>query len=204
MQPIKNIIFDLGGVFMNLDFSLTQQAFVSLGISEFAQMFTQHHANNLFEELETGRISDGDFYEKFREATNSQLSNQQIKIAWNALILDFPPERMQWLEEIRTRYNIYLYSNTNSIHYEAFTDIVRKENGCDNFDQYFIKAYYSHRLGLRKPYVESFQRILTEQNLTAAETLFIDDTAKNIEGAQKAGLQTIHLVAPKTVLDLDL
>lgn len=204
MQPIKNIIFDLGGVFMNLDFSLTQQAFVSLGISEFAQMFTQHHANNLFEELETGRISDGEFYEKFREVTNSQLSNQQIKTAWNALILDFPPERMQWLEEIRTRYNIYLYSNTNSIHYEAFTDIVRRENGCDNFDQYFIKAYYSHTLGLRKPYVESFQRILTEQNLIASETLFIDDTAKNIEGAQKAGLQTIHLVAPRTVLDLGL
>lgn len=204
MQPIKNIIFDLGGVFMNLDFSLTQQAFVDLGISEFAQMFTQHHANNLFEELETGRISDEEFYEKFREATQSQLSNEQIKTAWNALILDFPPERMQWLEEIRTRYKIYLYSNTNSIHYEAFTDIVRRENGCDNFDQYFIKAYYSHTLGLRKPYVASFERILAEQNLAAAETLFIDDTAKNIEGAQKAGLQTIHLVAPKTVLDLSL
>lgn len=83
-------------------------------------------------------------------------------------------------------------------------EIVRRENGCENFDNYFIKAYYSHELGLRKPYVESYQKILEEQNLLASETLFIDDTYKNIEGAQKAGLQTIHLQAPVTVLDLGL
>lgn len=189
---------------MNLDFSLTQQAFVNLGISEFAQMFTQHHANNLFEELETGRISEEAFYEKFRETTQSKLSNDQIKNAWNALILDFPPERLQWLDSIRNKYNLYLFSNTNQIHYNAFIDIINRENNCTDFDQYFIKAYYSHELGLRKPYAESFQKILDEQNLQASETLFIDDTYKNIEGAQKAGMQTIHLVAPKTVMELGL
>ncbi len=200
----KNIIFDLGGVFMNLDFNLTQQAFVDLGVSEFAQMFTQHHANDLFEDLETGKISAEIFYQKFREATHTTLTDEQIKTAWNALILDFPPERMAWLDQIRKKYKIYLFSNTNIIHYQCFMDIVRRENGCENFDSYFIKAYYSHELGLRKPYVESFQKILQEQSLLAAETLFIDDTYKNIEGAQKAGLQTVHLVAPETVLNLNL
>lgn len=204
MQPIKNIIFDLGGIFMNLDFNLTQQAFVDLGISEFAQMFTQHHVNDLFEELETGKISEEAFYEKFRTATHSELSNEQIKTAWNALILDFPPERMQWLDTIRHKYNVYLFSNTNRIHYDAFTEIVKRENNCANFNQYFIKAYYSHELGLRKPYVESFQKILEEQRLLASETLFIDDTYINIEGAMMAGMQTVHLVAPLTVLDLGL
>ena len=200
----KNIIFDLGGVFMNLDFSLTQQAFVDLGISQFAQMFTQHHANDLFEDLETGKISAEIFYQKFREATHTNLSDEQIKTAWNALILNFPQERMDWLDEIGKKYKIYLFSNTNIIHYQCFMDIVRRENGCEDLNSYFIKAYYSHEMGLRKPYVESFQKILEEQNLLAAETLFIDDTYSNIEGAQKAGLQTIHLVAPETVLDLDL
>jgi putative hydrolase of the HAD superfamily len=204
MQPIKNIIFDLGGVFMNLDFGLTQKAFVNLGVTEFAQMFTQHHANDLFEELETGKISAETFYQKFREATHTTLSNEQIKTAWNALILDFPQERMDWLDQINKKYKIFLFSNTNIIHYQCFIDIVRKENGCENFDKYFIKAYYSHNLGLRKPYVASYQKILEEQGLIAAETLFIDDTYKNIEGAQKAGLQTLHLVPPATVLDLGL
>ena len=200
----KNIIFDLGGVFMNLDFNLTQQAFVDLGIPTFAQMFTQHHANHLFEDLETGKISAEIFYNTFRETTHTNLTDDQIKTAWNALILDFPKERMNWLEMIGKKYKIFLFSNTNIIHYQCFTDILRKENQCEDLGQYFIKAYYSHEMGLRKPYVESYQKILEEQGLSAAETLFIDDTLKNIEGAKKAGLQTIHLVAPVTVLDLGL
>jgi putative hydrolase of the HAD superfamily len=200
----KNIIFDLGGVFMNLDYMLTEQAFINLGITQFPQMFSQHTANDLFEQLETGKISAETFYRQFREATHSQLTDHQIKTAWNAMILDFPPERMEWLDQIRKKYRIFLFSNTNIIHYQCFMDIVQRENDCENFDQYFIKAYYSHELGLRKPYVASFQKILEEQGLIAAETLFIDDTVKNIEGAEKAGLQTIHLVAPVTVLDLGL
>ncbi len=200
----KNILFDLGGIFINLNFNLTEQAFINLGITEFPAMFTQHHANTLFEQLETGQITDTEFYHLFRQQTHSSLTNQQIKTAWNALLLDFPAERLQWLQEIGKKYNVYLFSNTNRIHYDAFTEILARENNCTNFDGYFIKAYYSHILGLRKPYPASFQKILEEQSLNAAETLFIDDTLKNIEGAQQAGLQTIHLVAPQTVLDLGL
>ena len=204
MQPIKNILFDLGGVFMNLDFHITERAFINLGITEFPTLFTQHHANDLFEQLETGKISPEMFYEKFRESTHSSLTDDQIKTAWNAMLLDFPVERLQWLDKIRQKYKVYLFSNTNLIHYEAFMQVFTKSTGQSNLNSYFIKAYYSHELGLRKPYVASFQKILEEEKLEAAETLFIDDTAKNIEGAQKAGLQTLHLIPPMTVLDLAL
>lgn len=204
MQSIKNIIFDLGGIFMNLDFKLTERAFVELGITQFSAMYSQHHSNDLFEQLETGKITAGEFYEVFRKESKSQLTNEQIKTAWNALLLDFPAERLEWLDVIRHKYKVYLFSNTNIIHYDAFMEILSNNNGCTYFNTYFLKAYYSHQLGLRKPYRESYQKILEEQGLLAAETLFIDDTAKNIEGAQNAGLQTIHLVAPMTVLDLSL
>lgn len=200
----KNIIFDLGGIFMNLDFGLTEKAFIDLGITQFPSMFTQHHSNDLFELLETGQMSEWEFYEAFRRETGSSLTNEQIKTAWNALLLDFPPERLDWLGRIRDQYRIFLFSNTNRIHYDAFTEILARENNCTDFDGYFIKAYYSHELGLRKPYVASFQKILEEQGLNPAETLFIDDTAKNLVGAREAGMQTIHLVAPQTVLDLGL
>ncbi len=116
----------------------------------------------------------------------------------------FSTERLQWLKEIRKRYRIYLYSNTNLIHYIAFQKIFREFTGEQNFDNYFIKAHYSHELGLRKPYPESYLKLLEIENLQAEETLFIDDTAKNIEGAKQAGLQAILLLPPKTVLDLDL
>ena len=204
MQPIKNILFDLGGIFMNLDFNLTEKAFIDLGILSFPEMFTQQHANDLFEELETGKISPEMFYDAFRKESNSQLTNDQIKTAWNAMLLDFPIERLEWLQEIGKKYKVFLYSNTNQIHYEAFLNIVRTTTGIENFNSFFIKAYYSHEFGIRKPYVASFQKILEEQKLVAGETLFIDDVFKNIEGARKAGLRTIHLVTPMTVLDLPL
>lgn len=200
----KNIIFDLGGIFMNLDFSLTEKAFIDLGITQFPSMFTQHHSNDLFEQLETGQISETEFYDAFRRETGSSVTNEQIKTAWNALLLDFPQERLDWLEHISKKYRIFLFSNTNRIHYDAFVEILARENNCTDFDSYFSKAYYSHELGLRKPYVASFQKILEEQGLHPAETLFIDDTAKNLVGAREAGMETIHLVAPQTVLDLGL
>jgi FMN phosphatase YigB (HAD superfamily) len=204
MQEIKNIIFDLGGIFINIDFAKTEKAFVSHGIDNFHIYFTQHHVSDLFELLETGNVSPQEFCEGFRKETNTDLSDEKIIHSWNALLLDFPPERIEWLEKISKKYNIFLFSNTNQIHYDSFIESFTRQTGFKDFNSYFIKAYYSHEIGLRKPDAKAFQYILDEQNLLASETLFIDDTLKNIEGAQKVGLQTIHLVSPKTVLDLEL
>ena len=204
MQSVKNIIFDLGGIFLNINYQLTEQAFKELGIPDFTNMFSQHHSNELFELLETGKLTPDDFYNIFRKESGTNLSNEQIKSAWNALLLDFPAERIHWLENIKEQYNVYLFSNTNQIHYDQFMEDFSAAYPDKDFNSYFIKAYYSQTLGLRKPYVASYQKIIQEQNLVAAETLFIDDTVKNIEGARQAGLQTIHLVAPQTVLDLSL
>src|SRR4029079_17462432 len=105
MQQIKNIIFDLGGIFLNIDFAKTEQSFVSLGITHFQTLYTQHHSSDLFELLETGKLSPEDFCEAFRKETNSNLTDEQITTAWNALLLDFPLERIQWLESISEKYN---------------------------------------------------------------------------------------------------
>lgn len=204
MQPIKNIIFDLGGIFLDINYQLTKEAFINLGIKNFDDLFTQHHANDLFEDLEKGKISETTFYDLFRKEAGINLTNKEIKTAWNALLGGFPPERLDWLKKIKNKYSIYLFSNTNQIHYDAFMKIYEQETGESDFNKHFIKAYYSHTMGLRKPYPESFLHIINEQNLAPAETLFIDDTLKNIEGASAVGLQTIHLVAPKTLFGLDL
>lgn len=204
MSTIKNIIFDLGGVFMNLDYNKMEQSFINLGITNFSKFFTQHHASSLFEDLETGKISNEKFYDELRKITQINLSNSQIKNAWNAVLVNFPKERLNWLSKIKKKYNIYLFSNTNKIHYDAFLKIYTAQTGNADFNHYFIKAYYSHLLGLRKPCKESYQKIIEEQKLNPAETLFIDDTLKNIIGAKEVGLQTIHLAPPLTVLDLKL
>ncbi len=204
MQQIKNIIFDLGGIFLNLDFSKTEKAFREIGVTEFTSLYTQHHASDLFDLLEAGKISPEEFHHAFVHETGVQLSYEQLKNAWTALLLDFPIERLQWLQEIGKRYNIFLLSNTNKIHYDAFTASFREQMSIEDFNKLFIKAYYSHEIGFRKPNPESFLYVLNEQNLKPGETLFIDDTLKNIEGAKQVGLQTIFLAPPKTVLDLEL
>lgn len=204
MSNIKNIIFDLGGVFMNLDYRKMEQSFIDLGITNFSELFTQHHSSPLFEDLETGKISNEEFYAGLRKIAQVNLSDSQIRDAWNAILLDFPAERLDWLDEINKKYKIFLFSNTNQIHYDAFMEIFKAQTGKHDFNQYFIKAYYSQELGLRKPYKESYQKIIDEQKLIPAETLFIDDTLKNIEGAKRVGLQTFHLAPPMTVLDLKL
>jgi glucose-1-phosphatase len=202
MNVVKNILFDLGGIFLNIDYQKTEQAFVDLGVKEFNQFFSQQFSNTLFESLETGKITPVDFYDAFRKETNTSLSDEAIENAWNAMLLDFPKERLQWLEEIGQRYPIYLFSNTNIIHYQCFIDKFEKQFPQSSFNDYFRKAYYSHELGMRKPYPDSYRKIMELENLDPAETLFIDDTLKNIEGAQQAGLQTILLNNGRTVLDL--
>ena len=204
MQAIRNIIFDLGGVFLNLNYQLTEDAFVAAGVTDFHSYFTQHFSNPLFEQLETGKISDADFYRGFREQTGANISDAIIREAWNAMLLDFPVARLQWLGEVRERYRIFLFSNTNQIHYDAFMDRFAKDYPGVDFNSYFIKAYYSQFMGLRKPYPEAFQFILDEQQLNPAETLFIDDTPKNITGAQAVGLQTIYLEKGMEITEIKL
>ena len=204
MAAVKNIIFDLGGIFLNLNYQNTKDLFIEYGVSEFDDYFTQHHANSLFEDLEKGDISVEEFYTIFRKETSTNLSDQQIKTAWNGMLVSFTKERIDWLRKIKERYNIYLFSNTNQIHYDEIMSLYKRDIGSEDFNELFIKPYYSHEMRLRKPYSNSFQHIIDEQNLKVEETLFIDDTIKNVDAAIALGLQTIHLVAPKTVLDLDL
>lgn len=204
MQNIKNIIFDLGGVILNIDFRQTELAFANLGVGNFNEYYTLQTANPLFEKLELGLITPEQFYDMFRNFVKLPLTNEEIKDAWNALLLDFPPERIDWLKKIAKKYKIYLLSNTNQIHYDAFIKLFDQQVRDGNFNSYFIKPFYSHEINLRKPAKECFEFVLQSEKLVAEETLFIDDSPANIEGAKESGLNTIYLPSPKTVLELAL
>jgi len=204
MQNIRNIIFDLGGVILNIDFKQTELAFANLGIGNFNEYYTLQTVSPLFEQLELGLVTPEVFYDKFREIVKVSLSNEEIQTAWNALLLDFPPERINWLKDIGKRHPIYLLSNTNKIHYNAFMKLFEEQIGDDDFNEYFVKAYYSHEINLRKPSKECFEYVLKMENLNPSETLFIDDSDKNIDAAKSVGLNTIYLPTPHTILELNL
>ncbi|HOA37631.1 MAG TPA: HAD family phosphatase [Flavihumibacter sp.] len=198
----KNILLDLGGVLLNLSFPKTEQAFAALGLPDFNNHFSQFKASPLFEELETGKVSKEAFLQHFKKETGLQAADKDIVAAWNAMLLDFPAERVAWLDQLADKYRVFLYSNTNAFHHDAFQETFLQAYPQKPFDHYFEKAYYSHTLGLRKPYASSYTALLQDAGLQAGETLFIDDTYPNIQGALEAGLQAVHLEPGMTVLDL--
>ena len=192
MQTANTIIFDLGGVLLDIDFRLTEKAFADLGVHNFSEFFSQFHSNSLFKKLETG-VDEALFYDEFRAGTGMSLSNEQIRDAWNALLLDFRLESLAVLPLLKNKYQLYLLSNTNEIHLQEFQyryTLLQQEQ---DFDALFDAAYYSHRIGHRKPDASAFEYVLQAHNLKPAETIFIDDSINNIEAAQHVGLQTIHL-----------
>jgi len=203
MQNIKNIIFDLGGVILNIDFKQTELAFAKLGVGNFNQYYTLQSLSPLFEKLEAGLITPEIFYNEFRTVAKASLTNEEIRDAWNALLINFPSEWINRLEEIRKKYKIYLLSNTNKIHYDAFIKMFDEQIGKGDFNKYFIKPYYSHEINLRKPSKECFEFVLRSENLNPKETLFIDDSEANVEAAKMVGLNTIHLPAPHTILEIN-
>ncbi|MBC7890447.1 MAG: HAD family phosphatase [Ferruginibacter sp.] len=195
MKKIKNIIFDLGGVLLNIDYHKTSGAFKMLGVQQFDELYSQANANLLFEALETGNISEEGFYQSLQQYCRPGTDWQQMQTAWNAILLDFRMESLAVLDVLKDNYKLFLLSNTNSIHLTAFNQILREQTGKTSLDGYFIKSYYSHIIRMRKPYATTYQWVLNDGNMVAAETLFIDDSINNIKGANEAGINT-HLLTP--------
>ncbi len=204
MAKIKNLLFDLGGVLLNIDYHKTAAAFKQLGVTKFDDLYSQTEANHLFEALETGQITEADFYASLQLYCTPETSKEQIERAWNAMLLNFRIGSLLRLKELRGQYNIFLLSNTNSIHLKAFNNIFDKEIKQSRLDDYFITAYYSHIIKMRKPYPATYQFVLNHAGLEAQETLFIDDSVNNIEGAKQAGLQVHHLLPGSNIEDIIL
>ncbi|MEJ7625525.1 MAG: HAD family phosphatase [Ferruginibacter sp.] len=195
MAFIKNIIFDLGGVLLNIDYKKTEKAFNDLGVVNFKDMYAQFTADKLFESLETGHINEENFYECMTERGVKPLQIKEVQNAWNAMLLDFRMESLHFLETLEGQYKLYLLSNTNAIHKAAFDTLFTAQTGFLEIEKYFTKTYYSHLIGLRKPHTEIYDFVLNDAGIIAGETLFIDDSINNIESAAQIGILT-HLLKP--------
>jgi putative hydrolase of the HAD superfamily len=192
MTPVKNIIFDLGNVLYDIDFTIMYNEFDQLGIPNFENHFTLNKCDQLFYDIEKGYIDQVGFCEGFNQLYNLSLSHAQIITAWNSLLIGFRKESMAWIKANKEKYPMFLYSNTNQIHCEHVLPQFEREIGGD-FEKLFKKPYYSHHMGMRKPDPASFQYILDQEGLNAAETLFIDDNEPNVIGAASVGLQILYL-----------
>ncbi len=192
MTATKNLIFDLGNVLYDIDFEKMYKAFDDLGIPNFENHFTLNKSDQIFFDLEIGLITEDQFCEGFNKLYLLNLTKAQIITAWNALLIGYRKESIEWVKANNGKYATFLYSNTNQIHYDHFIPQYAQEIG-GNFEKLFKTPYFSHKMGQRKPDSASFRHILDKEGLLASETLFIDDNEPNIIAAASVGMQVLYL-----------
>jgi glucose-1-phosphatase len=192
-RPVRNIIFDFGGVICDIDVRLTEKAFMELGLKKFDKEHSIKNSVGLFEDIETGKITPKQFRDALRTFLVNPVSDEQLDHAWNALLMEIPEPRIRLLEALRTHYHIFLLSNTTKIHYDCYAGKLKKQFGYNSFEDLFEKAWFSYNIGLKKPSLQIFEYVLRDGHLDPAETLFIDDTLMHVEGARKAGIHGYHL-----------
>lgn len=192
LNGIKNIIFDLGGVIINLEQENTYQSFRSLLSDKIESIYPQLIKANFFEKFEIGAISVAQFIAQFQQFNNN-ISEDSILKAWNSMLLDIPAERLELISRLKKTHQVFLLSNTNDIHYNYINEYVKNKFQVKDFDEYFHKIYLSHQLKLRKPNPEIFKYVMEDAQLQANETLFIDDSLEHINAAKNLGIQTHHL-----------
>ena len=202
MNPINAIIFDLGGVLLDINYQLTIEAFNNLGCSDFESIYNQQKQSQLFDDFETGKVSSETFRKSLQKQMQFSISNVEFDNAWNKMLLQLPEQRIELLEKLNKKFSLFLLSNTNEIHIKAFKKIISSSIGYERFENCFKKVYFSSEIGNRKPNASCFEMVLSENKLSAAKTLFIDDSIQHVEGAYKIGIKTLLIESGEELVSI--
>ena len=188
---IKNIIFDFGDIFINLDKEATYKEMAKLGVSEISEeMIAVYH------KYEKGLISTEEFIDFYQQKCN--IEKTDLVCAWNAVLLDFPLKRLEFLKELAAskKYRLFLLSNTNDLHISW----IKNNWGIELYNEFkncFEQFYLSHEINFRKPDKEIYEFVLCENNLIAEETLFVDDLEINTNAAKEQEIKVWNLIPGK-------
>lgn len=196
---IKSIIFDLGGVLVDLSTEKTAEAFAALADISTHNVFQAYTSNPDFNAYEKGDISDSDFRNAVRRIFSINASNFEIDQCWNAMLLNLPSTKLTLLEALKQHFKTIVLSNTNAIHLNYIERFML--NGSP-LELLFHKAYYSHKVRMRKPELNIYTHVLEENNLTPEQTIFLDDSQENIDAAKSLGIQTIHITHSDLIFDI--
>lgn len=184
---IKNLIFDCGGVVFDVDYERSYLEFKKLSRNPYKfEQLSVFGFKHIASDYEMGKQTSDEFLMDIRKKLELDASDQEIIFAWNAMLIGFVEDSVEVVTKLKRRFNVALFSNTNEIHYISFSPI------CKELLSLFDETYFSHHIGLKKPILDSFQYVLNHSGYIPEETIFIDDSAENIEAATKLGIHTIH------------
>jgi len=194
----KAVVFDLGGVILNINPQLTYEEFIKLGFPDYRQYMKNSSEQSIFDDFEKGKCSPSEFRKFLCTNVNVTLSNQQFDKAWNSMLLDIPANRIETLMQTSKQTPIYLLSNTNKIHYDHYKTKAQHA-GVNHVSDLFTNAFYSHEIGMRKPDDEIFQFLIEQLCCSPDQIVFIDDLEDNIASADRSGIKTIHICNGKDI-----
>lgn len=201
ISDFQTLLFDLGGVIINLNYQATIDAFEKLGAQDFAAHFSKATQSSFFADFEKGRKGKSDFI-AFIQSFLPNATHQEILDAWNVMLLDIPKERLELLAHLKKQLPLYMLSNNNEVHYDYMNNYLEKDFGLPNLNQYFNKIYVSHEIDARKPDANAWEHVIKDSGIKPSTTLFIDDSPQHIETAKSLGFHTHQLTAGEDILEL--
>ena len=202
MKRVKALLFDLGGVIVNLDYHKTINAFEALGVANTESLYNQFNQTEIFDDFETGSLSGKEFINLMKHQIPTHSSESEIKKAWNAMIIGFEEAKLEQIKRYSERIPCYLLSNTNEIHLEYIQTLLGKMS-FKNLELLFNKCYYSHIIGKRKPHKETFEWVLNDMGYAPEDVLFIEDSPQHIEGAKTTNLNTLYFTNERSIEEIE-
>ena len=190
-KKIRNIVFDLGGVLVDLDFKAAINGLQEAGFANVKEQLMAFDRGGIFQKFEVGEITADEFRTAIRENSNVTLTDEEVDALWNLMLLEIPREKLELILELRGKYMVYLLSNTNSIHWDYVCKNAFNYRGF-RVEDYFEETFLSYEMHLAKPDKAIFEKMLHDANLLAEETLFIDDSEANCKAAEEVGIHAHH------------
>ncbi|HQA76491.1 MAG TPA: HAD family phosphatase [Salinivirgaceae bacterium] len=203
-MKIKCIIFDLGGVLMDIDFDKTFEAYSKITGNPKEILRDSKPLLDIYLNYESGAITDEEFRNAIRKNLNVNVDDKTIDNAWNALLLDFNSQAISLLRSLKTKYPLYLLSNTNNIHFNHCNQKITEQNLAESLVSLFDGLFLSHKIGCRKPSEQIYQYVIKQLKCLPQEILFIDDLEPNTKAAEELGIQTILLTDNNKITELVL
>lgn len=185
-KQIKTIIFDIGGVLVDLDFKRTFDAFSESGFKNLEKMISQQESTNILSQYKLGLISSEDFKNYIRSELGPQISDEKIESMWNKMLIKIPHEKLDFLLELHQKYKLFALSNTNELHWRYASQMFNYQKY--TIDNFFDRIFLSFQMHKAKPNSDIYEEMIRQTNLNPSESLFIDDSEENCKTAASLGM----------------
>lgn len=188
MSKIENLLFDLGGVIIDIERQRCVDSLTALGMTNADEMIGLYRQSGPFLQLEAGAISADEFCEAMRQSMPEGVTDGQIRQAISDFIIDIPTHRLEAIRQLRRQYGTYVLSNTNPIMFEGIIARLFQKEGKD-INAYFDGITVSYRARYNKPSREIFEYAISTMGIRPEATLFLDDSQRNLDAAARLGFQ---------------